>query len=492
MASISLNHKTNTIQFHSPGSTPPDPVAVTRLIAITGGDNNKPYTLIYLSPSPSTTTSNPLPTLQTFQTHTIPPALHATHALPHLPAHLSPPSPSTENDNPNLHIHIHILISTHSGTHLARAFYTTLLHPLLTTHLSLPPHTLKTHTTTSPASITDLANTLFLPRAARGIRQTLILLSGDGGVVDLVQVFAAAKRGAGDGGVYVPPTIVLLPLGTGNAMAESVGIGADGTAGLGTMVRGVGRGVPAFVVRVGGVGGAGAEWVVDEGRGRVRVPVTSRSMSTGGGGGGGGKNAVCEIHGAVVFSWALHAALVADSDTAEMRKFGAERFSIAARSLLFPEEGGRPHAWRGKITLQMRGDDGGLVTRVLERREHMYFLATMVSTLEKGFVISPASGVLDGVLRVVHFGPLKGEEAVGVLTEAYQGGKHVERSDVVGYERVVRVRVDFEEAEERWRRVCVDGKILVVAEGGGVEVERAEREGEEVVRLVVPETVSGE
>ncbi|KAK2810462.1 hypothetical protein FQN50_002951 [Emmonsiellopsis sp. PD_5] len=469
MASITLNPEKNTIEFHTPESTPPDPIAITRLITITGGANNNPYTLIYLSP---TTPTNPLPTLHTFQTPTIPPTLLTTHLLPHLPTHLSLP-PTNNNNDPN----IHILTSTHSGTHLALPFTTTLLMPFLSTHLSLPAHALKTHITTSPSSITDLAKEIFLPRAVRGVRQTIILLAGDGGVVDLVQVFASKEReaGGGDGDGYVPPTIVLLPMGTGNAMAESVGIAGDGTGGLRTMVKGVGRGVPGFVVRVGG----GAEWVVDEGRGRVGV---STGMATGGDG------EVCEIHGAVVFSWALHAALVADSDTAEMRKFGAERFSIAAKNLLFPEDGGRPHAWRGKITLLMDGDgDGGLVTRVLERREHMYFLATMVSTLEKGFVISPESGVLDGVLRVVHFGPMTGEEAMGVLMDAYQGGKHVERRDVVGYERVVRVRIDFEEAEERWRRVCVDGKILVVGEGGWVEVERAGREGEEVVRLIVPE-----
>ncbi|OAX82956.1 hypothetical protein ACJ72_02689 [Emergomyces africanus] len=73
-----------------------------------------------------------------------------------------------------------------------------------------------------------------------------------------------------------------------------------------------------------------------------------------------------------------------------------------------------------------------------------------------------------------------------VMQLAYDGGRHVvERGDVVGYEEVQAVRVDFceGEKEERWRRICIDGMIVVVEDGGWVEVKKG---GREVVRLVVP------
>jgi hypothetical protein len=43
------------------------------------------------------------------------------------------------------------------------------------------------------------------------------------------------------------------------------------------------------------------------------------------------------------------------------------------------------------------------------------------------------------------------------------------------------VRVEIKEGDGRWRRVCVDGVIVRVEEGGWVEVRRGEGTGVEVV-----------
>jgi len=69
---------------------------------------------------------------------------------------------------------------------------------------------------------------------------------------------------------------------------------------------------------------------------------------------------------------------------------------------------------------------------------------------------------------------MSGDEVMRVMTLAYQDGKHVEE-DVVGYEDVEAVRIEFKEEEKRWRRVCVDGKIVVVEAGGWVEVRKEDR-----------------
>lgn len=186
------------------------------------------------------------------------------------------------------------------------------------------------------------------------------------------------------------------------------------------------------------------------------------------------------VYGAVVASYGLHASLVADSDTTEYRKHGAQRFGLVAKDLLFPQDGSLPHAYRADVTLFK---DGGNVE--IKRKEHGYILASLVSNLEKPFTISPASKPLDGQLRVVHFGPLGGERTVAVIKEAYHNGNHVS-FDEVGYESISGLRIQFDEAGEswKWRRCCIDGLIVGVEEGGWVEVRTVEA-GSEAVDIVV-------
>ncbi|OJD14392.1 hypothetical protein AJ78_05267 [Emergomyces pasteurianus Ep9510] len=381
---------------------------------------------------------------------------------------------------------LHIIISTLSGTQQATPFYTTVLKPFLTTLHLTEHHDYSTHTTSSPESITELTQTIFLPRALRGIAQTIILLAGDGGFIELVKSLTAVSGLAADEG-FLAPVVALVPMGTGNATAHSVGIVSerDATVGLRGLVNGVPRRLPMF--RVGF--SRGAEYVIDQGKGRKPVFVPGD-----GDGGGGGEEG--ELYGAVVLSWGMHASLVADSDTPEYRQFGRERFQMAAKELLFPTDGSAAHIYKGRVSVTTETSDavsGGemLRTRVLERTEHMYILVTLCSMLEKGFTISPASRPLDGRLWFVHFGQLSSEVVMEVMQLAYNGGRHVvERKDVVGYEEVQAVRIDFceGEREERWRRICIDGVIVVVENGGWVEVKKG---GRGVVRLVVPEGVVG-
>lgn len=68
------------------------------------------------------------------------------------------------------------------------------------------------HMTTSEKSIMELAESTFLPEANSGIPQTIILLSGDGAVVDLVNVFHSANLTADEESRFVKPTIGLIPM----------------------------------------------------------------------------------------------------------------------------------------------------------------------------------------------------------------------------------------------------------------------------------------
>ncbi|KAJ5152833.1 uncharacterized protein N7482_009311 [Penicillium canariense] len=339
---------------------------------------------------------------------------------------------------------VQVVISARSGTGTAKAVFQATVEPFLR-HLALEYRIFETQ---SAQTILELSRSRFLENACAGIPQTILLLSGDGGLVDIVDVFYKSTET-----VQVAPNICLIPCGTGNAMASSIGLRSGPASGLATFLWGQPSPVPIFAASF----SAGSQLVLDEGRQRGPIDIKSDAPYP-------------TIYGAVVASWGLHAALVADSDTAEYRKFGSERFKIAAKELLHPSDGTAPHHFQGRITLTTANSQTGLHDQeIIEENEHMYVLATLVPRLEKEFLISPDSEPLGGQMRFLRFGPLSAEEATRLVMLAYQEGQHV-HEDVVTYQEIERLRIDFNEDLERWRRVCVDGKIVAVGKGGWMEL----------------------
>lgn len=343
---------------------------------------------------------------------------------------------------------LHVLISTHSGTREAQSYFNNVIQSAFASD-DLQPGMYEVHTTESDKSVEKFARNVMLPVANEGKPQTVLLLSGDGAIADIVNVMLSAPRTT----QYVKPAIGLIAMGTGNALANSTGLNRDMTRGLRHFYRGEPHSLPTFTVSF----SPGSESLVDEGR--MTEPLDVSSFGYG------------MVHGAVVCSWALHACLVADSDTAEFRKYGSERFQMAAKELLAPSDGSAPHISKGKITLIKRDGTGREYRQELDQREHMYILTTLVSNMEEAFTISPESKPLDDQLRLVRFGAIPSTEIVRILGLAYQGGAHVEEG-AVSYEIIEGMRIDFEESDSRWRRVCVDGKIVLVEEGGWMEVRK--------------------
>ncbi|KAK4620026.1 hypothetical protein CLAFUW4_11248 [Fulvia fulva] len=351
----------------------------------------------------------------------------------------------------------HIVVSTGSGTGQAKSVWEQLVKPMLDyvqRNQDKPANEYQLHFTTSESSVADLTQDVLLPQADLGVAQSVLMMSGDGGIVDVVNTLLSSERSKN----YKKPNLSVLPLGTGNALAHSSGITADNTLGLKSWFKGEPKELPLFAASF----SQGARALFDGARQERELHAF---------------NGVLTAHGAVVCSWGLHAGLVADSDTAEYRNFGAERFKMAAKEALFPSDGSPPHRYQGHVGVQRSGKKGW---RTIRQGQHGYILATMVSQLEKGFTISPASKPLDAILRLIHFGPLSGEGAMDIMTKAYQGGQHVE-DERVGYEEIEALRIEFLEGDARWRRVCIDGKIIRVEKGGWVEV-RAGQKG--VVDLI--------
>ena len=376
----------------------------------------------------------------------LPEQLLKEYLLSSRPSHLSVPKSSSGEAN------FHVIVSVRSGTCEAGRFYNDVVRPCFDM-LGLLENDYSVHHTTTERSIIDFANNVLSPRANAGIAQTVLLVSGDGGIVDIANVLLQSTQSS----TFRKPCIGLIALGTGNALANSTGLNQDSTRGLKDFFRGHPHSVPTLTARFSN----NSKILLNEGRQTESLPIDHAGVGI--------------VHGAVVCSWGLHASLVADSDTTEYRKYGTQRFQMAAKELLDPSDGSEPHRYRGRIAIIQKDANGEESTMYVDRREHMYILATLVSNLEQKLTISPNSKPLDGQLRFVHFGVLPSDEIMRILGLAFAGGKHIEEN-AVDYDAIQGLRIEFEEPDGRWRRICVDGKIIQVGEGGWVEVRRETRD----------------
>ncbi|KAF2133488.1 hypothetical protein P153DRAFT_363671 [Dothidotthia symphoricarpi CBS 119687] len=349
----------------------------------------------------------------------------------------------------------HIIISTASGHRTASHFFKECVDPILATLYPSTHETFTIHTTQSASSVLELTNTVLFPKADEGKPLRVILLSGDGGIIDVVNGLSSRPTST----AYIPPQVILLPLGTANALYHSINVGKENTWGLNALASTASHPLPIFTATF----SPGARLLVDEAR--SAEPLATNSLGHG------------VLHGAVVCSWGMHASLVADSDTTEYRKFGLDRFKMAAKDALYPADGSLPHAYKARVSVLKNN-----AWLPLQEKEHLYTLATLVSNLEQPFCISPASKPLDGSMHLVYFGPTSGDDAMRIMGLAYQGGKHVS-DPAVRYEAIDGLRIEFQggETEGRWRRICIDGKIVRVEGDGWVEVRKEERRVVDVV-----------
>jgi diacylglycerol kinase family enzyme len=330
--------------------------------------------------------------------------------------------------------------------------------------------------TKSDQTVRDLGKELSRPLPT-GQARTIILLSGDGGVVDLINGSTEEKAAAAAPPPGPKPTIILLPLGTGNALFHSLHKPLYAAAptepspyvlALRTLLRGVPAPLPTFEA----VFAPGSRLISYSDA--AEKPDEEEEEQTG----KEQTRAVSRLTGAIVASYGFHASLVWESDTPAYRKHGAQRFQMAAAELLK-----LGHGYEVDVEVRLAGSGAEEEwTRVGREGDRFgYVLATLVSSLEKTFTISPDSAPLDGRLRLVTFGDVGGERTMDVMKAAYDGGSHVGmkwtgadgKEEGVGYWEVDEVRVTVREEDARWRKVCIDGTIVELpARGGWMRVRR--------------------
>lgn len=160
----------------------------------------------------------------------------------------------------------------------------------------------------------------------------------------------------------------------------------------------------------------------------------------------------------VVASWAFHASLVADSDTDELRKFGIERFKIAAGRNL-----ARPQKYEGVFEVTRQG-----ATSTHKEGPFAYFVVTPSKKFEPTFEVLPRGNIFDSNLYVVGFLTEEDENYImDIMMEVYAGGKHITNEKVfynlVNKDQRIELKVKNGIPLQN-RRFCVDGTIVVLPE----------------------------
>ncbi|RDA86990.1 hypothetical protein CP532_6730 [Ophiocordyceps camponoti-leonardi (nom. inval.)] len=375
------------------------------------------------------------PQLLLLSTETVPPS-EIKPVIRHLP-------PQLDKDS-----EVDVIVSSRSGTGLGPLFWRKVLRPLL--HLVYDA--LGNGRVPKEAFLTPDAQAV--KRFGKELRgredgtRLVVLLSGDGGVADLLAGYGVEEA-------VTKPIIALLPLGTGNALFHSLhrhpSSSSSSSESPSPLVQGIrtlflGNPAPLPLFRTSFT--PPAKGVSSEDGEEAKTTTTTT------------------IHGVVVASYGFHASLIHESDTPEHRTQGSKRFSIVAESLL--AEG---HGYEAEV--QVDDDDDFKVLR-----KHGYVLISMVSNLERTFVISPASKPLDNRLHLIRFGNLDATRVMDVMRRAYQGGDHVglrwDDGEEVTYRDVDEVRVKVLDEDGRWRKVCVDGTIVDVPRGGCVTISKTE------------------
>ena len=146
------------------------------IVAITSIDGREDERVIW-SLAPIDTEPNPSQPpfkLQSTLATSLPPDFLEKYLIQVLPDHLS----AKTHD-------IYVLISTRSGTGLAPDFYKQVLQPLLGA-VGLAQSRYHVSQTENAESVKDFAHTTLLDGANNGRKQTVLLLSGDGGIVDTI------------------------------------------------------------------------------------------------------------------------------------------------------------------------------------------------------------------------------------------------------------------------------------------------------------------
>jgi diacylglycerol kinase family enzyme len=254
--------------------------------------------------------------------------------------------------------------------------------------------------TQSDTSIREFAN---LVKPSTGEKYLVLFLSGDTTIFEFVNfVYTNISD------VNFIPNITVLPFphGTGNALANSIGLVNDVLCTQALFRLHVNH-LPLYAIS-------------------SATPLKSIQPAL-----SCFSNNDCILFMAVA-SWCLHSTLVYESDKPELRsQYGAERFRIAASRIL--EEN---PVFKGRLTIHPENKsflyhDGTWSIEDTSSDQYQnlsYFILAALSNFEKTFRISPESSVSRDELHVLTFPHVSSETTMRLMNAAYDDGKHISDS----------------------------------------------------------------
>lgn len=254
-------------------------------------------------------------------------------------------------------------------------------------------------------SIKDIASSV-----ERKLDLNVIFLSGDTSINEFINNLAPTDKN-------LKLTILPIPCGTGNSLSFSLGIESK----LASVERlFYSNEAPLFMYQ-------------------AELPTRSKFFRQG---------SEVEINRPlqflVVVSWAFHAAIVADSDTEEMRKHGIERFKMAAIKNL-------------EQKTIYEGDTK--VNSELIQGPYAYWLLTPATKFEPTFEILPKGSIRENSLYLVAVEAPYVDSLMEIMYEVYDKGNHVNDKRVI-YRKIDQDSEVILQMRSAPKRICLDGDVI--------------------------------
>lgn len=295
-----------------------------------------------------------------------------------------------------------------------RDIYKPLLKPLLDSLEILHTYI----STTSADTIAEIAGSL------KSGDHSIIMISGDTSVNEFINGLLADQTGT--------ITMYFVPFGTGNSLALSLGIENE-FVGIQKALAGASYPLNLYKAKL-----PADCWIVHEGK-----PIRQLGNS---------------IDFVVVLSWGFHASLVADSDTVELRKYGLDRFKMAAMQNL--------------QCLQKYDATTVLGDNIIEG-PFAYWLVTPSRKFEPTFEILPLGDIFESSLYLISF-KTEGQDGayiMDIMTQVYNQGSHIHNPKVT-YTKTTEdeIILKFNGLTPEQRRLCIDGTIVKVPESGEIVI----------------------
>lgn len=245
--------------------------------------------------------------------------------------------------------------------------------------------------------------------------KTIIFLSGDTSISEFVNHLPNSEQEA-------TVNVIIIPCGTGNSL--SLSLGADNTIKAVANILFGGK-IPFNLYQ-------------------ATFPKDSFHLF---------QDMKTEIKEPLVFttvlSWAFHASIVADSDTKELRKFGIERFKMAAMKNLEQEQ-----KYEGYVMIDNTSVKGPFA----------YWLVTGANRFEPTFEILPDGDIGDDSLYMVAVSAKYSSELLDIMKEVYDNGRHIEDEKVMYMKITKGQKIKLKVGADSKNRFCLDGSIVVLPE----------------------------